>query len=239
MTSVMPSAGDSAGSPAGSLAGSRAGTPAAGSAGPAAAAVPQPPARQALLRAARAALSDRPWPRVRMVEVAAAAGFSRQTLYSEFGSKEGLGTALVARELEAFLDRTARAAQRAARTAADPADAPVAGCAAAAVSVVRTAHRDPLVRAALTGCWESRLPPPGPEPDRAGARLRDRTAAALVSAGAAAGHGAAGPAALRHACEVGLRLALSYVVAPCDGPPEATEEAAGAHVTQVLRALLG
>ncbi|MFP8963472.1 TetR family transcriptional regulator, partial [Streptomyces nanhaiensis] len=70
-----------------------------------------------------------------MVEVAAAAGFSRQTLYSEFGSKEGLGTALVARELEAFLDRTARAARRASRAAATPAAAPVAGCAAAAVAV--------------------------------------------------------------------------------------------------------
>ncbi|MDG9702234.1 TetR/AcrR family transcriptional regulator [Streptomyces sp. DH37] len=201
--------------------------PAAGPAAP-------PAARRALLRAARAALSEKPWPRVRMVEVAAEAGFSRQTLYNEFGSKEGLGTALVARELEAFLDRAARAAGRAARDTADP----VAGCAAAAVGVVRAAHRDPLVRAALTGCWEARLPPPGPEPDRLAARLRDRTAAALASA-RTAGPGAPGATALRHACEVGLRLALSYVVAPCDGPPEATEEAAGAHVVQVLRALLG
>ncbi|WP_101256949.1 TetR/AcrR family transcriptional regulator [Streptomyces barkulensis] len=196
-----------------------------------------PTARQALLRAARAELHDRPWPRVRMVEVAAAAGFSRQTLYSEFGSKDGLGAALVARELEVLLDRSARAARLAARSASGPATDPVAGCAAAAVSVVRAACRDPLVRAALTGCWDSRLPPPGPEADRAAAGLRDRTAAALVSAGATA-DGATGPAALRHACEVGLRLALSYVVAPCDGPPEATEEAAGTHVTQVLRALL-
>ncbi|MFH0242439.1 TetR/AcrR family transcriptional regulator [Streptomyces sp. HK10] len=228
MTSVTPSAGDPAGDPVRGLAG-LAGR-AADSAGP-------PTARQALLRAARVALHDRPWPRVRMVEVAAAAGFSRQTLYSEFGSKDGLGTALVARELEAFLDHTARAARRVARATAGPAADPVAGCAAAAVSVVGAAHRDPLVRAALTGCWESRLPPPGPEADRAAAGLRDRTAAALVSAGAAADPGAIGPAALRHACEVGLRLALSYVVAPCDGPPEVTEEAAGAHVTQVLRAL--
>ncbi|MCG3039499.1 TetR/AcrR family transcriptional regulator [Streptomyces sp. S1A] len=234
MTSVMPFAGDFAKGPTGDSSGE----PAAGRAPESNA---SPTARQALLRAARAALADRPWPRIRMVEVAAAAGFSRQTLYSEFGSKDGLGAALVARELEVLLDRTARAAQRAARSASrtvsGPAADPVAGCAAAAVSVVRAACRDPLVRAALTGCWESRLPPPGPEADRAAAGLRDRTAAALVSAGAAAG-GTTGPAALRHACEVGLRLALSYVVAPCDGPPEATEEAAGTHVTQVLRALL-
>lgn len=226
MTSVTPSAEDPAEDPAGGFPGRPA----------------RPPtARQALLRAARAALHDRPWPRVRMAEVAAAAGFSRQTLYSEFGSKDGLGTALVARELEILLDRAARAAQLAARSASRPASGPapdpVAGCAAAAVSVVRAACRDPLVRAALTGCWDSRLPPPGPEADRAAAGLRDRTAAALVSAGVTA-DGATGPAALCHACEVGLRLALSYVVAPCDGPPEATEEAAATHVTQVLRALL-
>ncbi|MGY1453277.1 TetR/AcrR family transcriptional regulator [Streptomyces sp. SS8] len=236
MTSVMPCAGDFAGDPTGDSSGE----PAGESTGRAPESAAPPTARQALLRAARAALTDRPWPRIRMVEVAAAAGFSRQTLYSEFGSKDGLGTALVARELEVLLESTARAAQRAARpasrTASGPAADPVAGCAAAAVSVVRAAFRDPLVRAALTGCWESRLPPPGPEAGRAAAGLRDRTAAALVSAGAAGG--TTGPAALRHACEVGLRLALSYVVAPCDGPPEATEEAAGAHVTQVLRALL-
>ncbi|MBN3932209.1 TetR/AcrR family transcriptional regulator [Streptomyces verrucosisporus] len=225
----MPCAGDPTGDSGGDPAGEPAGRDPESAA--------PPTARQALLRAARAALTDRPWPRIRMVEIAAAAGFSRQTLYSEFGSKDGLGAALVARELEVLFESTARAAQRAARPDSGPAADPVAGCAAAAVSVVRAACRDPLVRAALTGCWESRLPPPGPEADRAAAGLRDRTAAALVSAGAAAG-GTTGPAALRHACEVGLRLALSYVVAPCDGPPEATEEAAGAHVTQVLRALL-
>jgi len=188
----------------------------------------KPTARQCLLHAARDALADRPWPRIRMVEVAAAAGVSRQTLYNEFGSKDGLGAALVARETDAFLDRAAHAAARAAREGADP----VAGCAAAASWMVRTAHREPLVRAALTGCWESRLPLPGVPPDRLAARLRDRTVATLAGA-----PGAPDPA-LRRACEVGLRLALSYVVAPCDGPPEATEDAAGAHVVQVLRALL-
>ncbi|MGQ5228634.1 helix-turn-helix domain-containing protein, partial [Streptomyces sp. yara] len=40
----------------------------------------------------------RPWSAVRMVDVAAAAGVSRQTLYNEFGSKDGLARALVRRE---------------------------------------------------------------------------------------------------------------------------------------------
>ncbi|MEU3727138.1 TetR/AcrR family transcriptional regulator, partial [Streptomyces sp. NPDC031705] len=61
-------------------------------------------ARESLLRAAEAALAARPWPAVRMVEVAAAAGVSRQTLYNEFGGKAGLGRALVRRAADWYLD---------------------------------------------------------------------------------------------------------------------------------------
>lgn len=49
-----------------------------------------PAARESLLDAAYTALARRSWSTVRMVDVAAAAGVSRQTLYNEFGSKEGL-----------------------------------------------------------------------------------------------------------------------------------------------------
>ena len=51
----------------------------------------------------------RPWTAVRMVDVAAAAGVSRQTLYNEFGSKDGLARALVRRAADGYLagvDRT-------------------------------------------------------------------------------------------------------------------------------------
>ncbi|MGO4752750.1 TetR family transcriptional regulator, partial [Streptomyces sp. 2MCAF27] len=44
-----------------------------------------PAARESLLDAAFTALADRPWAVVRMVDVAVAAGVSRQTLYNEFG----------------------------------------------------------------------------------------------------------------------------------------------------------
>ena len=57
-----------------------------------------PAARESLLDAAYTALVRRPWSAVRMVDVAAAAGVSRQTLYNEFGSKDGLVQALLARE---------------------------------------------------------------------------------------------------------------------------------------------
>ena len=62
-----------------------------------------PAARESLLDAAYMALLRRPWSAVRMVDVAAAAGVSRQTLYNEFGSKDGLARALVRREADGYL----------------------------------------------------------------------------------------------------------------------------------------
>ncbi|WP_439848975.1 TetR/AcrR family transcriptional regulator [Streptomyces griseus] len=56
-----------------------------------------PTARQALLDAALRALDEEPWRAVRMVDVAALAGVSRQTLYNEFGTKRGLAGALLRR----------------------------------------------------------------------------------------------------------------------------------------------
>ena len=68
-----------------------------------------PAARESLLDAAYTALVRRPWSAVRMVDVAAAAGVSRQTLYNEFGSKDGLARALVRREADGFLAGVDRA----------------------------------------------------------------------------------------------------------------------------------
>lgn len=43
------------------------------------------------------------WDALRMTHVAKAAGVSRQTAYNEFGSKAGLGRALIEREIKRFL----------------------------------------------------------------------------------------------------------------------------------------
>ncbi|WP_344563327.1 TetR/AcrR family transcriptional regulator [Streptomyces axinellae] len=245
-----------------------------------------PTARETLLRAAHAAVRARPWTGVRMVDVAAAAGVSRQTLYNEFGSKEGLGAALVNRLVEDFLDGAAHAVAEAGRGGADPA----ACCAAAAHWMLRAAREEPIVRAALTGCWGARMPlpparalPPGSGPGAAGepARLalllRHRAMSGLEQTGwlqiggpangpvkgaahnggarkraahnggahpGAAHNGAkgAGPAGseagqreLERAYETGLRVALSYVVAPGEEPDE---EPCG-RVDEIVRALLG
>ncbi|MFE9336403.1 TetR/AcrR family transcriptional regulator [Streptomyces sp. NPDC007063] len=206
-----------------------------------------PAARETLLDAAHVAVRARPWTAVRMVDVAAAAGVSRQTLYNEFGSKEGLGAALVDRLLDDFLDGAGRAVAEACRSGADPA----ACCAAAAQWILRTARAEPIVRAALTDCWGARMPlparpasghGPGGEPGGLATLLRSRALAGLersgrVPVGGPAPGGrawrGAGRQELERAYEAGLRIALSYVVAPEHGD----EEPCG-RVDEVVRALL-
>lgn len=113
-----------------------------------------PTAREALLDAALSALTDLPWSAVRMVDVASAAGVSRQTLYNEFGSKDGLARALVRREADVYL----HGVERLLAEWADPADRLVA----VAERTVREACARPLLRALLTGCWGEWLPAPRP-----------------------------------------------------------------------------
>ncbi|MER7789389.1 TetR family transcriptional regulator [Streptomyces sp. NPDC097640] len=191
-----------------------------------------PAARESLLDAAFTALADRPWALIRMVDVALAAGVSRQTLYNEFGSKDGLARALVRREAEAYLTGVERAL-----SGASGAAGPDERLAAAVVWTLRAAAANPLVRAVLTGCWSERLPSPAhagagagagtgaapvrpswrpdrpddplPSPVEVLAQIRDRAVRLL------AGDWPQGGAAdLGRACETAARLALSYVVAP-------------------------
>ncbi|MGA4851205.1 TetR/AcrR family transcriptional regulator [Streptomyces sp. G5(2025)] len=194
-----------------------------------------PAARESLLDAACTALARRPWPGVRMVDVAAVAGVSRQTLYNEFGSKEGLARALLRRETDGYLHGVDRALAQ----EREPAER----LAAVAAWTVGAARANTLVRAALTGCWSERLPAPSrvtgstasvPAQRRADAGVpssaellglvRDRAVAAL------GGRGRARDPELALACESAVRLALSYVVAPArdeDDPAELVRGAIG------------
>ncbi|MET9059861.1 TetR/AcrR family transcriptional regulator [Streptomyces antibioticus] len=187
-----------------------------------------PAARESLLDAAFAALARRPWSAVRMVDVAATAGVSRQTLYNEFGSKEGLARALVRREADGYLAGAERAL-------AAPGDVRERLTATARWTVC-AARDNALVRAVLTGCWSERLPSPTlsavpsssavpaqrradgplPSPGDLMAAVRDRAVAALGGPGAAR----ADMAELSRSCELAVRLALSCVAAP---PPGADE----------------
>lgn len=181
-----------------------------------------PAARESLLDAAYTALARRPWSTVRMVDVAAVAGVSRQTLYNEFGSKEGLARALVRREADGYL----AGVERALATHVDPRER----LAATAEWTASAARGNALVRAMLTGCWSERLPSPtlkavpsssavpaqrradGPLPSPADfvALVRDRAVAALAGPGS----GKADTSELARSCELVVRLSLSCVAAP-------------------------
>ncbi|GKQ39833.1 TetR family transcriptional regulator [Streptomyces sp. A012304] len=181
-----------------------------------------PAARESLLDAAFTALARRPWAAVRMVDVAAAAGVSRQTLYNEFGSKEGLARALVRREADGYL----AGIERALAVHGDHRER----LTAAAEWTTSAARDNVLVRAILTGFWSERLPSPTlsavpsssvvpaqrradgplPSPGELVATVRDRAVAALGGPGAAR----ADTADLVRSCELVVRLALSCVAAP-------------------------
>jgi len=172
-----------------------------------------------------------------MVDVAAAAGVSRQTLYNEFGTKEGLGAALVNRLVDSFLDGAVRAAAEAGRGGEDPAGS----CAGAAAWMLRTARDEPIVRSALTGCRGELMPAPvdgegerdgaqavsAGEPGELAAALCERMVAGMSP------NGHSGKLLL--ACDAGLRIALSYVVAPS---ANLRDEEAASRIGGVVRALL-
>ncbi|MFI7409133.1 TetR/AcrR family transcriptional regulator [Streptomyces sp. NPDC049627] len=181
-----------------------------------------PAARESLLDAAYTALARRPWSAVRMVDVAAAAGVSRQTLYNEFGSKEGLARALVRREADGYL----AGIDRALATHSDARDR----LTATAEWTAALARDNALVRAMLTGCWSERLPSPTlsavpsssavpaqrradgplPSPGDFVAIVRDRAVAVLSGPGV----NKSDTADLARSCELVVRLALSCVAAP-------------------------
>ncbi|MFF9338396.1 MULTISPECIES: TetR/AcrR family transcriptional regulator [unclassified Streptomyces] len=174
-----------------------------------------PTAREALLDAALTALARHPWSAVRMADLAVAARVSRQTLYNEFGSKEGLARALVRREADAYLDGVRRllaAPGPSARTLA----------AVAEWTVVRAGDR-PILRALLTGAWTEGLP--RPRPARPGAPPAPVPAQRRADAGPPAPGELLATTALcagerwAAGCELALRLAVSHVVAPAL-PPE-------------------
>ncbi|GGS75807.1 TetR/AcrR family transcriptional regulator [Streptomyces violaceus] len=181
-----------------------------------------PAARESLLDAAYAALARRSWSAVRMVDVALAAGVSRQTLYNEFGSKDGLARALVRREADGYL----AGVDRALAGHSDLRDR----LTATAEWTTSAARENALVRAMLTGCWSERLPSPTlsavpstsavpaqrradgplPSPGDLVTLIRDRAVTAL----SAPGTPKSDAADLSRSCELAVRLALSCVAAP-------------------------
>lgn len=111
--------------------------------------------RDLALDAARDVVLERGWSAVRMGTIATAIGTSRQTLHTEFGTKDDLGQALVMRETDAFFDGISQ------RLAAHPGDLAAAVYDAVALTLHSTAT-NPLLQSALNethpGTDETLLP---------------------------------------------------------------------------------
>ncbi|HVF21030.1 MAG TPA: TetR family transcriptional regulator [Mycobacteriales bacterium] len=177
--------------------------------------------RDQLLDAAYDAAVSVGWPRVRMADVAAAAGVSRQTLYNEFGSRDGLAAELAMRELARFLDGD--------EAAMDAEDSPTEAARAATAYVLERASVDPLVRTMLIEHGDDGLLP----------LLTTRAEPVLFTARGRLvdyflrrwPHLDAADAAL--AAEVTTRLAMSYVVLPAE-PPAVVADRVAVLVDRIL-----
>lgn len=160
-------------------------------------------------------LAQRPWALIRMADVAAAAGVSRQTLYGEFGSRQGLAEAYVVAETERFLAMVDAALEA---QGSDPRSA----LAAAMSTFLAAAQAGGLLRAIVNDDGNHDL-------------LTLITTHGEGVLDAAGGHLARffnhrwptmsdDDAQLAARCLV--RLALSYATRPDGGPQEAAEEVA-------------
>lgn len=184
------------------------------------------PTRDALLDAAYDVVLAGNWQRARMVDVAADAGVSRQTLYNEFGSKDALAQALAERESQRFIEGTNRFIDE-----VHP-DRPVDAIAAATEWTIREASNNPLLKAVLTDDTHELLP--------------FLTTRGEVVIGAARrniesywrSHWPEIPAAdVELAAETVARLTISYLVLPSDGP-DGSAEAIAARMAQLVERLL-
>ena len=170
--------------------------------------------RTALLDAAYAVAVAGSWDKVRMVDVAASAGVSRQTLYYEFGSKDQLAEAVAMREAQRFM-----AGAEAARVGHE--GSPAEAIAAAAEFTLISAASNPLLKAVLTDDTSALLPF---LTTRAGSILlaaRDHTVAYLTS------HWPDLPVEeIALVAEVVNRLTISHLVLPSGRPEDVARDIA-------------
>lgn len=100
------------------------------------------PVRERVLDAAAGVTVESGWGAVTMGKIAGIAGVSRQTVYNEYGTKPGLGLAMVLRELDRFLAVVAREL--------DEADDLVSAIRSAAEKILLMAQENPLLHTVLT-----------------------------------------------------------------------------------------
>ncbi|MFF5295948.1 TetR/AcrR family transcriptional regulator [Paractinoplanes globisporus] len=163
--------------------------------------------REALIRAALELTVERGWDGVRMADVGARAGVSRQTVYNEFGGREGLAEALAVSEVRRFAQRI--------RASLFGTGGDVRAAAYAAILLtLEEAARNPLVRAIVTsgrGGADELLP-----------YLTTRSEIVLSEAGAVLTEWARvhlpspAPATVALAVDSVIRLTVSHIMLPRD-----------------------
>lgn len=164
--------------------------------------------------AAEAVLSGAAWDRVRMADVAAAAGVSRQTLYYEFGSKDGLAEALAMREAARWMDGAEAAREGHEGT---PGEAVGAAC----EWTLTEAASNPLLKAVLTDDTGSLLPLITTRSEALLAATRERCRAYLTSHWPGLD-----PALVLLVADAVNRLTLSHLVLPAGRPDQVAADLA-------------
>jgi AcrR family transcriptional regulator len=166
-------------------------------------------------------LVHRGWRGLRLQDVADGVGVSRQTLYNEFTSKQGLAAALVLRRTEEFLAEL--------EAALDGEDDLYRAWSSAVRTTLETVARDPLLRVLLTGQGtEELLPLLTSEAEPIVAAARDRAARFLLRR-----RPGLDPAVAASAAEVAARLTVSHLVLPLH-PPEAVADQVATTVVRFL-----
>jgi AcrR family transcriptional regulator len=163
--------------------------------------------REALLDSAYDAALSGDWDRTRMADVAACAKVSRQTLYNEFSSKEGLAAALTLREAGRFLEVVDRAVQGAA--------SPREAIRMTVMEALRAASDNPLIKAALAGAHSSELLPFLTTRGEPTIHLADER----LAQGMAERFPGLSQQSLGEVADVVVRLTISHIVSPA-GPIE-------------------
>jgi AcrR family transcriptional regulator len=183
--------------------------------------------RDALLDAAYDVVVAGNWPSARMLDVAAAAGVSRQTLYNEFGTKDAFAQALAMREAHRFIDGTNRCLDELSLSG------PAAAVAAATEWTIREASNNPLLKAVLTDDTSELLP------------FITTRGEAIIGASRSnieaywqAHWPATDAATVALAAETVARLTISYLMLPSDGPDGSAQAIAARMSTLVERLLM-
>lgn len=171
--------------------------------------------RERLLDAAYEAVADRGFDKLRMAHLAGAVGVSRQTLYSEFPSKEAVGEALFRRELERCLVGI--------QAGLDAHRDDLRAAVEAAVGFTLTlAGRNPLIKAMLTSTGEDGLLS---YPTTRSAATFDM-ATAMVDAYVTEAWPTVDPVARELAVDAAVRLTASHIVQASTSPEESARRVA-------------